>query len=166
MRNVTLVVSAALFALAVGYWISADSISESRLAGAVGADGFPKVLGVALGVLSLILAGQTLFESYIVPARDKAPVQEEAQDASSAWRGHLRAFGLIAIGIAYVLLLPYLGYMVAGGLMLGAVATYAGLRPSLATLLFAVCGGLCFYLIFVKLLQIPLPAGFWPGLVN
>lgn len=62
MRKATLAVSAALFVLAVAYWLAADAIPASRLAGQVGADGLPKLLGLALGVLSLLLAGQTLFE--------------------------------------------------------------------------------------------------------
>ena len=42
MRLATLVVSAALFILAVAYWFAADAIPISRLAGQVGADGLPK----------------------------------------------------------------------------------------------------------------------------
>lgn len=68
--------------------------------------------------------------------------------------------------MGYLLVLPHLGYMVSAGLLLAAVATYAGLKPSPATLLFAAGGGILFYLIFVKILQIPLPAGFWPGLLR
>jgi putative tricarboxylic transport membrane protein len=169
MRKATLAVSIVLFVMAVAYWFAADAIPQSRLAGQVGADGLPKLLGVVLGVLSLVLAGQTLYEMRraaasevgVAPAEDKNDEHE-----TSDWGGHLRALGLIGIGIVYLLVLPHLGYLVSSGLLLGAVATYAGLRPSRATLMFMVGGGVGFYLIFVKVLQIPLPAGFWPGVLN
>ena len=168
MRKATLAVSLALFAMAVAYWFTADAIPQSRLAGQGGADGLPKLLGIALGVLSLVLAGQTLYEMRREAANGPAE-QSDSDDHESkgtGWGGHLRALGLVGIGIVYLLLLPHLGYMVSSGLLLGAVATYAGLRPSLATLAFMVFGGIGFYLIFVKILQIPLPAGFWPGVLN
>ena len=167
MRKGTVVVSLALFILAIAYWFMADAIPVSRLAGKVGADGLPKLLGLALGGLSLLLAVQTLLEM----RRDRAPAaavaqaaQEEKSEKSKG--GHLRALGLVGIGIVYLLLLPHLGYLVSSMLLLGAVAIYAGLKPSLKALLFAVIGGVAFYLIFVKLLQIPLPAGFWPSLLG
>lgn len=167
MRKATLAVSAALFVLAVAYWLAADAIPASRLAGQVGADGLPKLLGLALGVLSLLLAGQTLFEMRRAAAAGGGDDQDKGEDRlPGSWREHLRALGLIGIGVGYLLVLPHLGYMVSAGLLLAAVATYAGLKPSLATLLFAAGGGILFYLIFVKILQIPLPAGFWPGLLR
>lgn len=167
MRKATLAVSAALFVLAVAYWLAADAIPASRLAGQVGADGLPKLLGLALGLLSLLLAGQTLFEMRRAAAAGGGDDQDKGEDRlPGSWREHLRALGLIGIGVGYLLMLPHLGYMVSAGLLLAAVATYAGLKPSLATLLFAAGGGILFYLIFVKILQIPLPAGFWPGLLR
>lgn len=167
MRKATLAVSAALFVLAVAYWFAADAIPASRLAGQVGADGLPKLLGLALGVLSLLLAGQTLFEMRRAAAEGQGEDKGEGGDRlPGSWREHLRALGLIGIGVGYLLLLPHLGYAVSAGLLLAAVATYAGLKPSWATLFFAVGGGVLFYLIFVKILQIPLPAGFWPGLLR
>lgn len=167
MRMTTLVVSAVLFVLAGTYWFAADAIPASRLAGQVGADGLPKLLGLALGLLSLLLAGQTLYEMRRANAEGKQDDEGENGDRlPGSWREHLRALGLIGLGVVYLLVLPHLGYMVSAGLLLAAVATYAGLKPSLSTLLFAVGGGVLFYLIFVKILQIPLPAGFWPGLLR
>ena len=46
------------------------------------------------------------------------------------------------------------------------VATYSGLKPGLATVLFGVAGAAVFYLLFVRLLQVPLPAGVWPTLLS
>lgn len=166
MRIATLIVSLALFALAVGYWFAADTIPASRLAGQVGADGLPKLLGVALGSLSLLLALQTIIE--MRRGENKRVVRStpnEEVESSMRWSEHLNAFGLLGIGVGYLLILPYLGYMVSATLLLATVATYSGLKPSLSTVLFAIGGGISFYVIFVKVLQIPLPAGFWQGLL-
>ena len=161
----TLVVCAALFVLSVAYWVAADAIPASRLAGQVGADGLPKLLGVALGVLSLVLAAQTVFEKRRANAspigtEDETKVAKGLTD----WSQHFKALGLIGLGVGYLVALPLLGYAVSSALLLAAVAVYGGLRPSRNLFIFAVVGGAIFYLIFVKLLGIPLPAGFWPSL--
>ena len=163
-----LVVALMLFVLAVAYWLQADRIPVSRLAGGVGADGLPKLLAIALGVLSLALAAQSLFEMRARKregAAQAAPSQDESGEEMGA-RQHLRALGLIGIGMIYLFVLPVLGYAVSAMLLLAGVATYAGLRPSLATVAFGVGGGIVFYIIFVMVLGIRLPSGFWPGLLN
>ncbi|MDP0926165.1 tripartite tricarboxylate transporter TctB family protein [Paracoccus onubensis] len=159
----TFIVSCLLFLLAVAYWLGADQISVSRLAGGVGADGMPKLLAVALGVLSLALATQTFFQMRAGKLAAPAdPVKEG--DEPTNWHQHARAMGLIVLGGFYILLLPHLGYMLSSMLMLGGVSFYAGLKPSLRMLVFAVIGGVVYYLIFTRILGIPLPSGFWPRL--
>lgn len=160
----TLVVCGVLFVLAIAYWIGADAIPQSRLAGQVGADGLPKLLGVTLAFLSVCLAAQTFAEMRKRQRSGAAAGEEEEEGGNlSDWRMHLRALGLVGIGALYILLLPILGYAVSAGLLLAGVATYAGLKPSWQTLAFGVGGGILYYIIFVRVLQIPLPSGFWPS---
>lgn len=165
----TLAVSGVLFVLSVAYWLAADAIPASRLAGQVGADGLPKLLGFALGMLSLLLAAQTFFQMRRASASQVADGGEGDEDDAKTltdWRAHLKALGLIGIGVLYLIALPLLGYAVSAAMLLAAVAAYAGLKPSRSLLAFAVGGGAVFYLIFVKVLSIPLPAGFWPSLLG
>src|SRR5690606_20142337 len=155
----TLVVSGLLAALAAAYWLQADALPRSRLAGHVGADGFPKMLAVALGLLAIALAVQTLLE-----ARKRQRSGAAAPDTTaSEWKAHLRALGLIAIGAAYIIALPYLGYAVSVAIVLASVATYTGLKLSWRTAAFSLGGAAGFYVIVVRILQIPLPSGFWPA---
>jgi putative tricarboxylic transport membrane protein len=45
-----------------------------------------------------------------------------------------------------------------------ATALYMGRRLSARLVLISIGGALFYYLLFVRLLGIPLPAGIWPGL--
>lgn len=159
----TLVSSAILFALAVAYWLGADAIPESSLGGGVGADGLPKLLGVTLGLLSVGLALQTVATER---RRRLSAGGSTGGEGQVDWGKHARALGVIGIGLAFVVLLPFLGYALSVGLLLMTIATYAGKRPSLSTLVFGIVGAVAFYLLFVWLLQVPLPSGFWPSLLN
>ncbi|HUG62704.1 MAG TPA: tripartite tricarboxylate transporter TctB family protein [Methylomirabilota bacterium] len=153
-----LAISGLLFALAIAYWLGADAIPKSRLGGAVGADGLPKLLAVVLGLLSVGLALQTLLEHRKRRRLGAAFLQATETDVAD-WSGHARAFGVIAIGIGFVVALPILGYALSVALLLMVVATYSGKRFSRGTILFGVAGGVFFYLLFVHLLKVPLPAG-------
>jgi len=161
----TFIVACGLVVLAAAYWAAADQIPASRLAGGVGADGMPKLLAVGLGIFSALLALQTYMgmraQARLAP---KKPPSSPPADGDHGGVNHLRALGLIGFGVLYILLLPHLGYALSCALMLGGVAVYSGLKPSINALAFAVIGGAVYYLIFVKILGIPLPSGIWPSI--
>ncbi len=157
-----LITGIVLLVFAVVFWLGADAIPKSRLGGTVGADGLPKMLAITLGVLSTGLIAQTLL---MMKAAGPA-VRAESEHKTNNWGLHLRALGMILIGAGYLLVVPYLGYLVSIGLLLLTVALYNGKRPSLGLVLFAALGSVVFYLLFVRLLDVPLPAGFWPSLVS
>jgi putative tricarboxylic transport membrane protein len=161
MRS-TLVTAVVLLVFSVVFWIGADAIPKSRLGGTVGADGLPKLLALALGILSIGLIAQSLIAMRAVGPVE--PVRKERTDEERA--AGARALGMIAIGFGYLLAVPYLGYLVTIGLLLLTVALYNGKRLSRGLLLFVALGALGFYLLFVRLLDVPLPAGFWPRLLT
>lgn len=154
-------------AVAVVFWIAADGIRISPLDGPVTAAGLPKSLAYALGALSALLIVRSFAVKRIATAK---PVggeagEENASDLGSL-RQHLRAAGVLAIGVVYLLAVPYLGYTLSiFGLML-AMAVYAGARFGAKTGLIAALGAVFFYFFFVKLLHIPLPPGLWPDLLR
>lgn len=164
----TLAVCGLLLVVAVVYWLGADALPRSPLAGQVGADGLPKLLGITLAGLSVCLALQTWLEMKKQrrsgAAAEKTETEQDGEEKTPP--NHLRALGLIGFGAAYLFLLPVLGYAVSAALVLAGVATYTGLKPSWRTVLFGIGGGVVYYIVFVRILQIPLPAGFWPGLFN
>lgn len=161
MRS-NLITGILLLVFSVIFWFGADAIPKSRLGGSVGADGLPKMLAIALGVLSLGYIAQTL-----LTARMAGPVIGHSREPKTVdYNRHLRAIGMIVIGAVYVAIVPYLGYVLSIALLLLSVALYNGKRPSRGLLLFAVLGSIGFYLLFVRLLEVPLPAGLWPSLIG
>lgn len=154
-----ILVGVALLILAVIYWLGADAIPKSILGGGIGADALPKLLGIALGILSLVLVLQSLLASRVSGAGEDA-----AEAKSFDYRTHLRAFGMLCIGIGYVLLVETVGYIPAIAYLLGAVALFVGGASWRRILVFAVIGAIFFWTLFVLVLDIRQPKGFWPDL--
>jgi predicted membrane protein len=72
---------------------------------------------------------------------------------------------MLVLGVLYLVIVPVLGYTASIAVLLAAVALYNYRKPTLELALFAVLGSAAFYLLFVRILGIPLPAGIWPSLV-
>jgi hypothetical protein len=146
--------------VAVVYWFEADKIRISPLDGPVGASGLPKALAYALGALALVLIIRSLAGA--LTARKPTPT-EDVEEQPPALRPHLRALGLLVIGVGYLLLVNWLGYTVAIAALLLAVSLYIGAELNVRTVTIAVIGGVVYYLLFVQFLGIPLPAGQIPA---
>jgi hypothetical protein len=147
-----------LLALAGLYWLGADQIRVSRLEGIVGAQAVPKGLALTLAVLSALLIAQDLWRS----RRAAGPAAVEADELGGTY-AHLRAAGMLLIGIGYLVLVGTIGYAPAVALLVLATALYLGQRPSARLVALALVLALFYYLMFVRLLGIPLPPGVWPG---
>jgi putative tricarboxylic transport membrane protein len=163
------VIGLVLIGLAVVVWLGAEGLPKSPLGGQIGADGFPKLLAGSLGVLALVLIGQTLLVGRRGGSRRAASVpppsaQPASPSAVNGWRPHRRAAGMLAIGVVYLAVLSTLGFVFSTVLLLLAVALYSGRALSLQLLVIAAAGSAILYLLFVILLDVPLPPGFWPGL--
>ena len=163
----------AMSAGAVAYWIAADQIPISPLDGQVNAAMMPKTFATILTVLGVLLVLRAILieRAYLRAARSATTAAEmpaaRTQNSTSGPSGlktHLRSIGMLAIGVVYLQVLSTLGYMLSIGLLVGAVSVYMGARPNWHTLAVAAGASVVFYLIFVQLLGIPLPAGFWPSL--
>lgn len=152
------------------YWQAADGIAISPLDGIVNAGALPKMLALALMLFSTLLMLRALLTEvlYLRAARRAAgivanrPEEEAGKQFSNAQ--HLKAAGVLGIGIVYLLILPYLGYIVSVALLIGVMAVYIGAKPNAYTVSVAVGITIIFYLLFVQFLDIPLPSGFWPSL--
>jgi putative tricarboxylic transport membrane protein len=146
-----------LIVLAGLYWLGADQIRVSRLEGIVGAQAVPKGLAACLAVLSLLLIAQDLWR-----ARRAGAAGVEASEVSGSY-AHLRAAGMLLIGVGYLALVDIIGYVPAVALLVVATALYLGQSLSARLVVLAVGLALFYYLMFVRLLGIPLPPGIWPG---
>jgi uncharacterized protein YjeT (DUF2065 family) len=148
-----------ILAFAGLYWLAAGTIRRSSLEDAVGAAGVPNVLAAMLAGLAVLLIVRGIV-TWLQPApRDRAGETGERPNA------HLRALGMLALGIGFLVIVPHLGYVITVGLLLAGVALYNHRRPTPELWLFAVLGAAGFYVLFVKVLGIPLPPGLWPDVL-
>lgn len=163
--------------LTVLYWRSANTIPISPLDGIVNAAAMPKALAVAMVSFCVILilralAVEWLFVRAARAAAVKAvtgksmPERPEAGEKDGTLRDHLRAVGMLGLGLGYLLILPWLGYILSMILLVTAVALFIGSRSIPYTLGVAVATSGVFYLLFVQVLDIPLPPGIWPSFLG
>jgi small-conductance mechanosensitive channel len=153
------------------YWWSADRIPISPLDGAVNAGMIPKALAYLLiGFCAIMMLRALAVEALFLRAARAArsdTVPERPREAGAHYFSlvqHLKAAGVIVIGIAYLLVLPWLGYVLSVILVIMAMSIYIGAKASLYTAGVALGIAVIFYGLFVQILGIPLPAGFWPSL--
>jgi len=132
-------------ALACAYYAAAAALPRSLLADDVGADGVPKLLAMLLALLSIAIGVRGALRG--------------AGDGGIALRRHARAFGVAALGAAYLAAVPLLGFAPALALLLLAAMLYYGaaLRPP--ALLYALVGAAILWLIFAQGLGLAVPAG-------
>lgn len=146
-----------MMAVAGLFWWEADKIRVSPLDDPVGASGLPKALAYALAALALFLIARSVVGA-ILAVRTKA-----ADEETPGWRErvkpHLRAIGMLGLGVGYLLIVSTLGYTISVALLIFAVSLYIGAPMGLRTVLVAVLGGIGFYFLFVQFLGIPLPDG-------
>jgi hypothetical protein len=134
----------------------ARQLPESLLADAVGPQGLPRIYALVLGVLSLALIGRSL-----AAARSRGPA-EAVRDGGP--RAVWRAGGLLALGALYILIVPWLGYVLAIAILIAATTWYQGRTMSPRVVLVSAGGAVLFWLLFVVILGVPHPSGFWSGL--
>lgn len=154
--NRDLVFGGATLALAVGYYLLAAQIPESQLSDAVGPQGLPRIYAYLLGGLSLILIVNSV--------RATSPGSRAERPKPSAQSRVLRPAGVVAIGAIYIVVVPWLGYIVSLTALIAATTYYQGGGANRRVVFVAVSGALLFWLLFVAILGIQHPAGFWPSL--
>jgi hypothetical protein len=147
--------------LAGAYWIGATHIHKSSLIGkGVGADALPRGLAIALAVLAVILILQNVIQ------RRKGPLPEDApatpRELAEARRKHLRAAGMFLIGVAFLLVVGYVGYIPATFAMVCVTAVYSGRPMSWRIAGIAAVVTAVLYILFDLILDIPMPSGVWP----
>jgi putative tricarboxylic transport membrane protein len=148
----------ATLALSVAYYWMATAIPSSQLADAIGPQGLPKAYAILLAVFSLIVIGRSLARQR--DGRTKSAATKPTE-RSPLWR----VAGMLGIGIAYILVVPWLGYVLSIAGLLLATTYYQGGRVNRQVALVAVSGAVFFWFLFVVLMGIPQPPGWWPSLL-
>jgi hypothetical protein len=149
--NKDLLSGVVLLGLAGSYYTWSTYIADSTLSDEVGAGGLPRALAVVLAILGVILIARTL----LVARASAAPAVEQEEEEASLPRG----IGFLLIGVAYIFLLPFVGYIVATAFMIAAVAIYEGAPKTWVIPAAAIGGGIFYWAIFVRLLGVHQPMG-------
>ena len=164
-RTASLVTGAVGLAGSLTYILAARRIEDSLLADAVGASGVPVGVGALMAVASVALLIKALLPS--AKAQAAAVLTGDAATQSSAespLRPHYLAAGLLAILVLYLIVLPWLGYVVSIGILAAAVGWFAGGRERMTLLGFALLTGPILWFLFDFALKVHMPVGFWPKL--
>ena len=139
-----------------GYLYETAQIPQSLLEDVVGARGVPLAFGWTMAAVGALLCMRGLLRG-----RSGNDVPSRSGDPSAALRPHVQALGLLAILIAYVVILPYAGYVASTAVLIGAVAWFAGAERSRHLIVVAIAGSLVLWLMFDPMLGISLPVGSW-----
>jgi putative tricarboxylic transport membrane protein len=144
----------ACLVLAAGYYLMAAAIPDSALSDTVGPQGLPKTYGIVLGALSLVLIARS---SAWPRSRREAP-------PSPLPPSFVRAAGMLVIGVVYLTVVPWLGYVLSLTGLIAATTYYQGGGFSARVAMVALSGAIFFWVLFVAVLGIPHPPGIWPAL--
>jgi putative tricarboxylic transport membrane protein len=153
-----LVLGCVTLAIAVGYYLMAIQIQQSDIADVVGAQGLPKTYAALLAMLSIILIARSAAQRRFPAAPDAAPVTATPRVTRGvAWR----VFGMLMNGVIYILVVPWLGYLLSIAALIAATVYYQGGGLNRRVAAVAIGGALLLWLLFVRLLHIAHPAGIW-----
>jgi hypothetical protein len=160
-RQSNLITGSVGLTFSLAYIRFANGIEDSLLADAVGASGVPVAIGALMALASALLLIKAVMQK---PRPQLSEGQADAPDTDVPQNPHRLALGLLLILAAYLVLLPWLGYVVAIGLLSAAVACFAGGRESKVLLGFVLLTGPLLWFLFDFALKVKMPVGIWPTL--
>jgi len=155
-----------MLAIAATYYLLGTNIPQSALDDAVGPRGLPRTYAIVLAALAILTIARALRSR---ARRTDAPAAQQKPDTRArSWR----FIGLALIGIVYLAVVPWLGYLVSIALLIAGTAWYQGGSitgaPDTARrtgiLVVAASGAVVLWLLFVVLLGIPQPSGAWSAI--
>ena len=160
----------ATIVIGAAYLLMASGIRASALSDSVGPAGFPKALAYAMIGLGLILCLQSLVaflarrRAVVVAGGPAVTGADAGAEDFGGMHGILRAAGMLALGIVYLLIVRYLGYVPSIALLIVAASLYLGTPLSWAVVAIGIAGSLVYWAVFVLILGIPQPPGLLGGL--
>ena len=161
MRNRDLVFGSATLALAAIYYVLTDTIPQSDLADPIGPQGLPKTYAVVLAVLSIVLIARSIRRSANPEPANPEPANQRTREPANLGS----VIGMLLIGVGYIVVLPWLGYLLSVAALIAATTYFQGGSINRRSILVAISGALCFWVLFIWLLRIQYPAGLWPSVI-
>lgn len=139
----------ATLSLSIAYYAMTLGIPDSQLSDAIGPQGLPRAYAAVLAALSLVLIIRSL----------RSSVRLHADPA--IWR----VAGMLGIGAVYVLAVERLGYFLSIAGLIVATTYYQGGALGRHVVIVALVGAVICWLLFVRLMGVPQPPGWWPALL-
>ena len=164
--NRDLVFGVATLAIALVYYALTSTIPPSQLADPIGPQGLPRMYSLVLAALSILLIVRSLRSHANREPRISEPKIADRRTSEPAnYLATARVAGMLLLGIAYIVMLPYLGYLISVAVLI-ALTTYLQRGPlNLRTAVVALSGAALFWALFIWLLRIQYPVGLWPSLI-
>ncbi|WP_327089821.1 tripartite tricarboxylate transporter TctB family protein [Nonomuraea sp. NBC_01738] len=150
----------ALTVLVLGVLVVLGTLDVSAASSVVGLGPrfFPMLVGGAMSVIGVFYVADVL--------RGGQGDPEEGEDIDAGAKGDLRQVALVSgIFLAFVAVLGWLGWAIAGSLLFFGLSVALGAEHKVRAAVIAVALGLTTYLIFVKGLGVTLPAGVLEGVL-
>ena len=135
--------------LSMAYYAMTAGIPDSQLSDSIGPQGLPRAYACVLAALSLILIVRSL--------RSHARLHVDP----AIWR----VVGMLGIGVLYVLAVERLGYFLSIAGLIVATTYYQGGTLGRSVVIVALAGAAICWLLFVRLMGVPQPPGWWPALL-
>lgn len=158
-----------LLILAVGAFLfrAADRIEFDHVDGRIGPDAWPKLI-ISLMMVASVLGGIKAARSQ--DTRSSEPVSSGPRDEGGqgamapddAEIYPLRVWGTLAGTVAYLLLMPAVGFFLSSALFIAFIVYLGGYRKVGPVLAIALVGSLFFMVIFVRVIYVSLPIGIEP----
>ena len=154
-----------MLAIASIYYALGTTIPQSALDDAVGPRGLPRIYAIALSALAFVTLVRGLRRRDFPKVRLKPDTTDDEGKKGPRTRAlSWRFAGMTLIGILYVAVVPWLGYLISIALLIAATVWYQGGTITRRVLLVAAAGALFLWLLFVALLGIPQPSGMWSAI--
>ena len=145
--------AAVMLAVGLAYYGLTTQVPQSTLDDTVGPVGLPRlyaVILVALSLLTIVTAALTVRRQ--PPRRDERP------------RRSWRFAGMLIIGVLYVAIMPWLGYLPSIAMLIAGTSWYQGGAINRRVVVVSASGALILWLLFVTFLRIPQPPGVWTSI--
>jgi len=143
-----------IFLLALFFYFLADKIEEVSMPGQLGPAFWPKMILILLMISCGIKAG----EIFMARGKEEAGIPEEGspKEVDGPKLGTM-----IAMIVAVVFSMEFIGFPLANFLFLLLFMRIAGLRRIFSLILTSVIGTVLLLYLFVKVVYLPLPKGEW-----
>jgi hypothetical protein len=135
------------------YWLTTH-VPQSTLDDTVGPVGLPRLYAVILLAFSLIM----VVPAALALARRQPPRRDDV--AGRSWR----FAGMLLMGVLYVAIVPWLGYVPSIAMLIAGTAWYQGGIINRRVVVVSASGALILWLLFVAFLRIPQPPGVWTSI--